>query len=299
MGFEGRERPRLSFEQAVEKGVATALDLVKERFEHAATPEGNLEYHNTRHTESVIRRTKEILTAIVQAGQVGRSERLVELGELAAAWHDTVQDGEVDSIEDSSFTKKLLKRFAEKNERRSADEAIEYMRSTGGVFSGKDEQTVRQAIEVTIPQFSPEMGTVVQPNLSLESGVIARAVALADIGAAGMDGPEEFLREGNAIFREDNIDIAEALQHPEAMSDAQKDFFKKRMLGWSGVQESFATGRRNRLDAELEGLSEEEKTAVKALFTKFDESIQNAHEKAERRKEMSFEELARDFGYAV
>ncbi len=299
MGFEGRERPKLSFEQAVQKGVATALGLVKERFERAATPEGNLEYHNTRHTESVIRRTKEILKAIVQANPAGRNERLVGLGELAGGWHDTVQDGEVDSIEDSSFTKKLLRRFAEKNERKSADEAVEYMRSTGGAFSEEDEQAVRQAIETTIPQFSPEVGTVVQPNLTPESGVIARAIALADIGAAGMDGPEEFSREGNAVFREDNVDIAEALQHPEAVSDAQKDFFKKRMLGWSGVQESFAAGRKARLDAELEGLSEEEKTAVKALFTKFDESIQNAHEKAARRKGMSFEDLARDFGYAV
>ena len=300
MSFEGRERLRLSFDQAIEKGVSSALDLIKERFEHAASPEGNLEYHNAKHTENVIRRTKEILKAIAQADRTAAlSERLMKMGELSAAWHDTVQEYEVESVADSSFTKKMRKRFADKNERKSAEEAVEYMRTMNGAFSDEDEQVVRQAIEVTIPQFSPEIGTVVQPNLASESGIVARAVALADMGAAGMDGPEQFSQEGNAIFREDNVDIAEALQHAETLSENEKDFFRVRMLGWSEIQERFAGGRKAHLDAELKGLSEEEQTAVKTLFVKFDESIEAARERTERRRAMSFEELARDFGYAV
>lgn len=40
-----------------------------------------------------------------------------------------------------------------------------------------------------------------------------------------------------------------------------------------------------------------ESPAVNALFNKFDESIQAAQERAEKRKIMSFEELAEDMGY--
>ncbi|MHB8913833.1 MAG: hypothetical protein ACYC4I_02375 [Minisyncoccota bacterium] len=298
MGFEGKERPPFSFDQAIEKGMMSARDLIKKRFEQAATPEGNLEYHNTRHTESVIRRTKEILTAIARVQQDAAHERLEKLGELAAAWHDTVQEYEVVPVADGVFTKKILKRFVIKNEHKSAEEAVEFMRSARGAFSDEDEELVRSAIEVTIPDFSPEKG-VMQPNLTSESTLVARAVALADLGAAGMDGPEHFLPEGDAIFREDNVDISEALHHPEDLSDEQKAFFKSRMIGWSEGQEKFAITRKANLDAELEGLSEEEQVAVKNLFNTFDESIEGARAQTERRKEMSFEDLARDFGYKV
>lgn len=298
MGFEGKERPPFSFDQAIEIGVRSAEDIIRKRFEQAATPEGNLAYHNTQHTEGVIRRTKEILEAVARVDQAAATERLEKLGKLAAAWHDTVQDYSVESVEDGAFTKKILKRFVTKNEHKSAEEAIEHMRAMGDVFSDEDEELVRSAIEVTIPAFSPEKG-VVQPNLTSESALVARAVALADLGAAGMDGPEHFLHEGDAIFREDTIDISEALQHSENLSDDQKAFFRSRMIGWSEGQEKFAITRKANLDAELEGLSEEEQAAVKKLFNTFDESIEGARAQTERRKEMSFEDLARDFGYTV
>jgi hypothetical protein len=298
MNFWRNEGPPLTFAQAIEAGEKDALDRVKKRFEQAENEVDNLAYHNTQHTGNVIRRTKAILGAIRDADRTALSEQLIKLGGFIAAWHDTVQKYEINEVTDGAFTKEIRRRFIGGNEKESADEAIDYMRSLNhSPFSDEDEEFVHQGIHVTIPGPDLKQGTMIQPYLTGESNLVTRAVALADLGTAGMDGPQEFILGGNAFFREENIDIHKALQHPESLSAAQKEFFRKRMITWSEGQEKFATGRKELLNTELDGLSEEEQLAVRNLFNTFDESIQGAQAKTERRKEMSFEELVSDFGY--
>jgi len=150
----------------------------------------------------------------------------------------------------------MRKRFTVDNEKASADVAIEFMNQINQevgtqVFSKDDKNTIREAIDATIPGFDPEKGTVVQPNMNEQSSLVARAVGLADLGTAGMDGPKAFLPEGDALFREENLDILEALKNPKNISGDQKEYYRKRMLGWSKFQPKFANGRKDLLEKEL------------------------------------------------
>jgi len=284
------ENPRPTFEQVMQMGKEDALARIRDRFENAKNPLDNLEYHVTSHTEAIIRRTRKILEAVREASPQALNERSLLVGEYVAANHDTVQNYEVVQ-KDGGI--KIRKRFVEKNEFMSLEESLAFIHKIDpNLLTPEEEDILRDAIPSTIPDYSPEHGTVIQPRLTETSGLIARAVALADLGTAGMDGPEAYLPEGNAIFREDNMDIPESLHNPE-----KRDFLTKRMLAWSEIQISFATGRKALLDTELQGLSPEVQNAVRALFNKFDESIAAAEAQLERRRAMNFEELARDFGY--
>ncbi len=292
----------LNFEQAVERGVEAALSSVRERFELAKNEQDRLAFHNTRHTGEVVRRTAAILEA------AGADARTIGVGRLAAAFHDTVQRWEENRVPwegnrpGDEHTKVLRKRFIAENERASAGELLQYMdaanRDAGAeLFSETDRVAIGSAIDATIPGFDPEKKTVIQPNLKKESPLIARAVALADLGTAGMDGPEVFCSEGDALFREENLDIMDALKNPAAIGAGEKEYFRKRMIGWSKFQPLFANGRKELLERELEGIPEAGRERVRVIFSKFDETIEAAQERARARESMTFEELARDMGY--
>lgn len=122
--------------------------------------------------------------------------------------------------------------------------------------------------------------------------LVERAIALADIGTAGIDGPSKYLPEGDAIFREEQLDVVERLKDP-----VQREDMKKRMLEWSKIQIDFAQGRKARLDSELKGLSEEMANNVRKLFSRFDDSIEAAQLQYSVREKMTPEELAKSFGY--
>lgn len=305
MRHEGVEGRRSSFEHAVEEGTREALHLIHERFEEAANPRDKLDFHNTHHTEGVIRRTKKILEAIRAVEPKSVTPRMIQLAGLIASGHDTVQAYDVDLIEDEGHTKLVRKRHVGENEQASAQELIARVTEigtktrAGSALTKKDEEILREAIDVTVPDFSPELQTITQPHLSEQSSLIARAVALADLGGAGMDGPDVFLREGDALFREEQIDITEALRTPGNLSEDDRDYFKKRMLAWSESQSTFAEGRKTLFEQEIAGLSEKVQNTVRVLFSHFDESVTRSLLKTKEREGMSFEALARDMGYAL
>lgn len=319
-GFDELKKPRQEssaaesergFDYYIERGKNEALLAVKERFEDDPDERNRLPFHNRRHTLDVIRRTRALLEAMRGGGAI--TERDVKIGMLAGSFHDTVQRWEESRVkwqengkEVENHEKVMRRRFAGENEEASAAEAIAFMdraiEESGdpGLFSEDDKRVVAEAIGVTVPGFNPEKGTVVQPNLKEKSSPIALAVALADLGTAGMDGPEKFAREGDALFREENLDILEVPQKPlNEIPEDQKEYYRKRMLGWSKFQAVFATGRRALLEEELRGIPEGVRDNVKKLFSRFDETIESAKKIGERRDNMTFEELLRDMGYAI
>ena len=229
-------------------------------------------------------------------------KRDVNLAKLAASFHDVVQKWEAAQTKDGEFTKTVRRRFIGANETASSQEVVEFMEEVNKeksleIFSIEDKQRLIEAIDATVPGFSVEKGTVIQPNMKESSGIIAKALALADIGTAGMEGSEAFLPEGDALFREENLDIAQALRENHELSETQKEYFRKRMLLWTKFQANFALGRKNLLETELLGLSENAQIKLKELFNKFDSSIEASRERALRRENMSFEELLSDMGY--
>lgn len=299
--LEKKEDP---FDLYLNKGVDAALLKIGNDFENSANEEEKLPFHNREHTEGVIRRTSLILSALKEADPLLVNEQDIILGRFAAAFHDLIQKWEKNSLQEKEFVKITRRRFSTDNERASADEAIKFMEEINRendeeIFSENNKRVVREAIEVTIPGFDPSLQTVIQPNLKENTSLIARAVALADIGAAGMEGPEAFLPEGDALFREENLDILKALKNPRNISEKEKEYYQKRMLNWSKSQESFVQGRKTRLAEELQGIPEKGKEIIASLFNEFDDSVREINEKNKERENMSFEELAVNMGYSL
>lgn len=304
--FSAEEKAEI-FRSAVEDGVNEALQIVKNSFENSPETRNNLTFHNTHHTTGVLRRYDAIMNVLKNLDPT-YTERAHGLGRFAAAYHDVVQKWEPEEVESTILEEAGLKKIMRKrhigaNETASTELALLMMdrintEAAVEVFTEADKVVVRDTHEVTVPKFSFEKKTVVQPNLHEHSPIVTRAIALADLGCAGMDGPQEFLTEGDALFREENIDISEALNNPQVLTETQISFFRKRMLNWSEFQGSFAKGRKELLEDEL--LRHYPETARKELlelFSKFDESIDAARNQALIREKLSFLELARDMGY--
>ncbi len=290
-----------SIDSYVDEIVDNALSRVRERYEHAPEEFDNLPFHNVSHTEGVIRRTESILSAIQEADASLVSDRDILMGRSAAGSHDTAQRWEENTVADVGFFKVLRRRFVGENENSSAREGIADMdeinqREGKEIFSLGDKAVFQEAIDGTVPGWDPVNKTAMQPKLSEESSLIARAVALADLATAGMDGPEAFIPEGNALFREENLDILKAIRGSDIPAD-QKEYFKKRMVGWIKSQVGFARGRQARLEIELQAIPEVVRGAVATLFDKFDASITASEAFAQAVDGMSFEELAEKMGY--
>lgn len=303
MKFESpssQEKEPTLLDKYTKQGVEEALTIIKERFENRKDEVENMDFHDSRHTQRVVKRVERVLLAMKEGG-APVTEKDIALGSLSAAFHDIVQEWEENRVQDGNFEKVMRKRFTKDNEVASANAALEFMERANQkagkkVFEEQDMSAVKEAIEVTIPGFDPDKKTVIQPNLNEKSSFIARALALADIGAAGMEGYSEFGQEGDALFREENLDILNALRDPNKLTPEQKEYFKGRMLAWSKFQSAFASGRKTLLEKELSGLAPSVQDQIKDLFDKFDESIEGADAVAARREKMSFEELTEDMG---
>jgi len=197
-----------------ERAAEESLEKIKGNFENPESARENLAFHNSVHTERIIERTGLIIDAIKEANPELVSEKTKVLGTISAAFHDTVQGWEEKNAKDGDFAKTTIGRFVGQNEKASADLGAEFMdksnkESNMEIFSEDDKKILREAIEATVPGFDPKKG-VIQPNLNENSSIVARALALADLGGAGMAGPEIFLEEGDVLFKEENLDIREA-----------------------------------------------------------------------------------------
>ena len=289
------------FNSNIEKAISEAMDLLKERYEDQSEEKDNLPFHNVEHTQEVMKRVETILKAIQEADPALVSDHDIKIGRLASAYHDTVQKWEENRVKDGYFEKVLRKRFAGKNETASSDEAVSFMAKANKnevIFSDDDKVTVQRAIDITVPDWDMENKTVMQPNLKENSSLVERALALSDLATAGMDGPKKFVKEGSSLFREENLDILEAIRSGEEIPKDKQEYFKKRMVGWLKSQAGFAKGRQARLEIELQSIpSEEARKSVAKLFNKFEDSIKAAKEVADQAESMTFEELVKYMGY--
>lgn len=296
------ERER-AFHTYVERGIDEALLLIRERFENTPEKAEQLAFHASSHTEGLIQRTRDILYAIADADPSLITSHEIEIGRLAAAYHDIVQRFKEERIQEGAFTKVMRKRATALNEAESAWAALGFMDRANiesgipDLFNEEDKRMAWEAIEDTVSEFSAEKKTVVQPNLTDRSSLVARAVALADLGSAGIGGPKTFLYEGDALFREENLDILESLERPEKIIPEIKEYYRGRMLAWSKFQPFFAAGRKQSLEEELRAIPESARAQVAKLFSHFDESIAAAEKRALRREHMSYEEFVADMGY--
>lgn len=309
--------------QIIEDGIKLAMQYIESLNYWNSQNENHdpnevLSYHNVDHTKSVIERYMRIVSLIREIDPNLISIREIQIGQLGSAFHDDVQNFvekveiEKDTINGmpnpfAGMEKKIRARDTINNEEESYKPAIAYMREVNktkpNTFTKIDEDMLHQQIAVTVPDFDIENKTVFQPNLNKDSKIVDIALALADINGAGIDGAEQFINEGNALFREENLDIMEAvfdMRNGQIIPEKNKEYFKHRIILWSQIQPAFAQGRKNLLDKEISILSPAIQTALKdKIFNKFDESIDATKKLLDERKSMSFEEIIASMGYKI
>lgn len=276
-------------ELASEIVASQAIVLIKGRFEDV--PQSmRLPYHNTFHTSGVRQR------AVAIARAIGLSDRHVVLTDIAAAFHDTVQ---VSHPVKTSNGVVIRQRHAGQNEVASAQEAVDAMSGPFAPFTFMCEEygIVASAIVATIPGWSVEYETVIQPFLTHCSHPVARAVALADLGAAGMD-TACFVRDWKTLFAEEQLDIMSALMNAKRSSDISEPVqysYRSRYVAWLGSQVSFARGRQELMSSELLGLDigVRSRSQVRAMFDHFGESVAAARAAHALATKMDFVPLMR------
>lgn len=256
---------------ASEMIISRANVLIRGRFEDVPLIQ-RLFYHNTVHTNGVMQR------ALGIAGAMHLPGRWVMLTQVASAFHDTVQKWDQVQKDDGVIVRQ---RRTGRNEMESVQEAVDAMTNAAPelVFSPEEYGIVASAIIATIPAWSVEHSTLIQPFLTPCSHPVVRAVALADVGSPGMD-PEGFVKDTSTLFAEEQLDIMEAISKASRASDiddATQEQYRKRYVSWIGAQVVFALGRQALLDSELRGLDCKARIRVKALFSRFDQSVEIAN----------------------
>jgi hypothetical protein len=249
---------------------------------------GNLPFHNRQHTEDVLGRTEKILWAVTS----GR-ENLLDLGRIAAAFHD---------VERGSG--------APANERISGEQAEAWMNGCNagrpGTFTDEDMRLVIQAIMATVPKWLPdgsfEQPHLFEPSLSSASRLVASALALADVGVAGIAGFEPYKSDGDRLFREKNSKVQEELAclHKRAdLSGKEKDI-DTALRGWLRKQVTFATDLGSAyMSRVLALLDEQSRQIISGLFNKWQGAIEESKERLQRGQNQDLWTIAEDMGFRV
>lgn len=267
------------FTERFEKVVATALEIFEQEVERQ-----KLYYHGLDHVYGVARRARLIFdtsvlfyTSRAQSGiSLNRQHRLLYLSAIA---HDMLQiflpqtsphtprRRQSGQSEKATF-ERLLSLIEQVNQ-----SAI-YYRSAQPIFTAAEVAVLQEAIEATVCQYDPVDGSIYQPLLYLEHrqgrslSLVAHSIALADIGTLGIEGVEAYRQEGRLLLVEENLDIVAFLEEPSSFDSAFRENLRQRLLRRARFELSFARGRLNRLDRELQGLPEEAIEALKAqVFT--------------------------------
>jgi hypothetical protein len=267
--FDEIERfKKLNLEPIALKAIEAARAIMLDQFTDQAPPK-RLTFHVAEHMFGVVER------AVLLGRALGLSEQHITLLVIAASFHDSVLNWGLEH----KYAMTLRRMYKGANEEASVGRAHTWMRyESGHSFGVTDYELVEEAILVTIPTWDPNARTLVQ-DLRPVTHKIARAVALADIGEAGMDN-ESFGKSGTQIFLEENIDIVMALVTDDDLTTEKQLWFKERYITWLEGQVLWVEMREAHLPIELQGLSHADTEAVMKLFTRFPVSKATAENNA-------------------
>lgn len=274
----------------VRTGIEDARTIIETNFEQNPDYRFNLPYHNWLHSLKVRRRGATIIDVLKFKDSQSVSLEDKVLTELAAIYHDTVQN----------WTEENGRRVMHtgENERESAKLALAFMDSTL-LFSKDQKAAVKDAILTTQPGWQD--GTVIQPLLTPSCGIVTWAVAMADTRGCLIDGPLSFVPEGDALFREINMDIMATLveKGPNRISGRDQRKYRDRMFAWMDGQIKFVEGAQRRLDRDLTCVRESARNEVGKLFDQGDNSKDFLRKEISARKDLSFDQLINAFGYIL
>jgi hypothetical protein len=252
------------------KTIVESMDHIKEFALQTFAQEiaqKQLYYHTYEHIRNVQRRSGRIFDAICSASAQVFSERSRLLLDLCAIAHDMLQ----------VFNQKTPDHTARKRESGVSEIAtierlLQYIHNLNqnlalnspARLTDEDIEVIRVAIAATTCTFDPTSHVLYQPYLyeSKPLPIEARILALADIGALGIDGIEVYNQEGSLLFLEENLDVVPLLREGSIASLEKSDPMlyenvRQRLIKRCQFQVSFAESRLARFKDELKGFPEE------------------------------------------
>ncbi|WP_424100462.1 hypothetical protein [Moorena producens] len=264
-----------SFVEAVTRVKTFALlEMEKE------TERKQLYYHTCDHVKGVQRRADRIFQAIRPYWEAGLDNdntpdylsRMKQLMDLCAIAHDMVQEF-LPQIQ--SYTSR--RRESGVSEAATITKLLDYIKNQNewiskqtpnhlALFTDSDLQIITEAINATICWYDTSDNTIYQPDLYSSDknlSLVARIIALADLGTLGMEGIEAFNQEGSLLFLEENPDIIPIILNPDLpyyeTIDKQTLYenIRQRLLKRTRFQVNFAKGRMARFARELKGFTAE------------------------------------------
>ncbi|MEP0857565.1 hypothetical protein [Trichocoleus sp. DQ-U1] len=255
--------------------IARVKDFALQEFEREIA-RSQLYYHTCEHISGVQRRAKIIFQAIRPDWEVSIKDnaapdyiaRMQLLLDICATAHDMLQifvhqtqphqsRRRETGVSETATIEKLFEYINTLNQQQCEQHVNNPAR-----FTDADLLVIRDAIEATICIYEPSEQTIYQPALydaSKPISPIARIIALADIGALGMEGVAAYEQEGSLLFLEENPDVIPILFNQEIKTLASDnpelyENIRQRLLKRARFQVSFAKSRLNRYTYEIEGL---------------------------------------------
>jgi len=269
----------------VNKRIQEVIEEIRNRYEKNTDTAENLDFHNARHTENVVKRIETILEAMHKADPRIVSGRDIFLGKVSAVFHDLHQSFEMPM----GLLGERTASIPGNSEKTSADSAVNFMSLYPNLFFDNEKTLVQDAILSTEVEFDIRYRTVRAKEKSKNS--IAAALVLADTGTAGMDGGPAFIEDGNALFRERFPNI---FKETAVFDEKEQTIIRQKILNWSEGQIQFVRGRQALFEEEISFFQEDVRPAIRKLFSKFEESVQAAQEKFLQRTNMNFNDLMAD-----
>ena len=247
-----------------------------------------LYYHNLSHALAVRRRAKQIFRQIEpvlsQHKSAAEIERLASLIDLCGLAHDMVQLFEPDTAVD-----RPRKRQVGLSERETANKLLRYIEQlnqeliatanfddSSVLFSGRDCQIIRDAIEATICMRDPLAGkvdytfspySIYQPYLyepQPKTSILGSILALADLGALGMEGVDSYIQDGILIFLEDNLNFKDLILNcnysqyeVDCPRYSDKSATESKLLAMARFMVNLAYERLARFELEISGFDRE------------------------------------------
>lgn len=233
-----------------------------------------LYYHNLNHAIAVKRRANFIFQAIrpVLASthsleELSRLESLINICGLA---HDMVQ------IFEPNMPNYPRIRLAGTSETATANRLLSYIQNINQavvnenldpalLFSDHEQQIIRDGIIATICIPDPEKNrtqttwssySIYQPYLydsQTKISIVGSIVALADLGALGMDGAEAHIQDGILVFLEDNPHLLELVLDCNDLNTSRQNIIEVKLLTMARFIVDLAQERQARFEQEITG----------------------------------------------
>lgn len=226
--------------------------------------EKQLCYHTRDHIAGVQRRANQIFHIIRADLQVTDDrDRLEALLDLCAVTHDLIQIFTPQAAPHTSRYRKAgvseaatIERVLQLIDTLNQQQANNH---DAARFSHHELLILQEAILATICEYAPIEQAIFQPALYQHNrpiSLIARTLALADIGALGMEGIAAYNTEGSLLFLEENPDVRSLVENHHIATLSSRDAvlsenIRQRLLKRARFQVNFAKSRLKRCPQEL------------------------------------------------